>query len=324
MRARSFFRVFPPPAFLAMPYAGVDISDDAVKCLTYSGFGRERRIASYGSMDLPEGLIDGGDIKDEKAFVELMTGFARRHGLTFVKVSVPEEKSYLFQTEVPDPGSADIEQNIEFKIEENVPLSGPDAVFYFDLVPRAAEPEPPRASVSVVPRTYIEHYMGLLESAGMKPVAFEVVPKSIARAAIPAGQTGAMLIIHAMKRKTGIYVVSGDAVSFASTLSNAPSGEGEGSVRAIESIGKEASRIYSYWLSHGTGRAIDGIILVGAAARELQGIGRFIADARSIPVRVAGVWANVFDIDRYIPPITEKESLGYAVAAGLALDPSLS
>ncbi|MDE1975569.1 MAG: hypothetical protein KGI49_03625 [Patescibacteria group bacterium] len=323
MRAHSFFRLFPPPVFLTMPYAGLDISDEAARCVTYAGFGRDRHISSYGTDDLPEGIMDGGDIKDEKAFVSKLADFGRKHGLYRVKVSIPEEKSYLFQTDVPSMDKKDIERNIEFKLEENVPLSAQDAVFYFDLLPDQTAGDTqarlPKVSVSVVPRTYIEHYINLLKAAGLYPVAFEVVPKAIARSVVPKGIPGTKMIVHFLSKKTGIYVVSGDVVCFASTVSSVVGRGVPGSISTDE-LTKEISRIYAYWLSHGTGHSIDSIILVGKDAADYDDIGSHIPDAASIPTRVADVWVNTLDLDGYIPPIARKDSLEYAVAAGLALD----
>jgi len=321
MRFKWFFRLFPPPVFLYMPYAGLEISDDAIRCLAYKGLDRVRRkVASYGSEDLPVGLISGGDIKDDKAMIGRLADFGRKHSLSYVKVSVPEEKAYLFQTEVPDMGIKAVAQNIEFKLEENVPLSAADAVFYFILLPKTPGITTRTAMVSVVPKSYIDKYSSLIESAGMKPIAFELAPRSLARAVVPRGSLNAKVLVHAMDRKTGIYVVSEGAVRFTSTVTGAAS---DGQAASIESLGKEISRVYSYWLSHGGGRPVDEIILAGRGAAAFDGIGRYIADAERIPVVKADIWANALDREEGIPPISMEDSLAYAVASGLAIDPSL-
>jgi hypothetical protein len=121
--------------------------------------------------------VDGGDIKDEPQFVALLKEFATANALGYVKVSLPEEKAYLFQTEVPSANFSSIAQNIEFKLDQNVPLSAADALFQFDLMPKSVAGETLRASVSVVPRTYVEHHISLLREAHLEPVAFEVSKK---------------------------------------------------------------------------------------------------------------------------------------------------
>ncbi len=323
LASSAFFKLFPPPKFLLMPHAGLDISDDAITCMAYSGSRRNKKLSVYGTMELPQGLIDGGDIKDEKEFSARLAGFVKKHGLSYVKVSIPEEKSYLFGTEVPSGEFDVIEQNIEFKMEENVPLSAPDALFYFDLVPSSVASGNFKANVSVVPRTYIEHYISLLRAADLIPVAFEVVPKSIARAIATEGNYDIKLIIHVMDRKTGIYIASGNVVIFASTVSV---GGGDQSPQAIEAgidaLTKEIDRVNSYWTSHGTGQPVSEVVLVGKNAPAFEAAASHIKNGGPLAVHVADVWHNAFNVDRYLPPISRDESLQYAVAAGLAMDPS--
>lgn len=316
----GFFKLFPPPSFMLMPHAGLDVSDDAIRCIAYAGVGANRRLALHACLDLPAGLIDGGDIKDEKEFISRLTDFSREHGLSYVKVSVPEEKAYLFQTDVPATDQRAIEQNIEFKLEENVPLAAPDAVFYFDLLPPSAGAGALRASVSVVPHTYAEHYMALLEKAGLTTVAFEVVPKAIARSVISPGAMNAKLIVHIMSQKSGIYIVSGGVVNFASTSSWGGAEKGSSQTEVIAALSKEITRVHAYWGSHGSGGPIDELILVGRNAAVFEPACRKIDVSSPPAVRVADVWSNAFDINRHLPPLSRAESLEYAVAAGLAFD----
>lgn len=314
-----FFKVFPPPKFMLMPHAGLDISDDGAHFIAYSGFGDSRRIASFGSAPFPDGLFVGGDIKDEKEFVSRISEFVTKNGLHAVKVSIPEEKAYLFQTDVPSTEQRAIEQNIEFKLEENVPLSAPDAVFYFDLLPRSVTGGSLRASVSVVPRTYIERYTRLLASAGLEPISFETVPKAMARAII-SGQTDATrLIVHLMDKKTGIYIVSGNVIHFTFTAQWGTESLGTGRFPTDE-LRKEIARIRSYWLSHGNGMTIAEAVLVGTKAVALESeIVSAVGDG-TLSFVPANVWSNAIDIDDYVPPISMAQSLGYAVAAGLAFE----
>ena len=66
MLAQKFFKLFPTPKFLDIPYAGLDISDDAVRCIEYSQARGGLAIHRYGTKPLPLGVIEGGEIKDEK------------------------------------------------------------------------------------------------------------------------------------------------------------------------------------------------------------------------------------------------------------------
>jgi len=317
MHASAFFKIFPPPAFLLMRHAGLDISDDAITCVAYKKGGSA--ISLSASQALPAGLIEGGDMKDEAAFKDLLSAFDRNHNLSYVKVSLPEEKVYLFQTDVPSKDPRIAGQNIEFKLEENVPLSAQDAVFYFDFLPAEMTQGALRASVSVVPRSYLEHLIALLRSTGMHPVAFETAPKALARAVVRAGSRKTHLVVHIMHRKTGIYVVSGGVVCFTSTI---PQGsQSENSADAYTTaLAREVGRTHVYWNSHGGPTSpIGRIILCGAAAVSLEAQLREKLEGQT-PVSVGEIWQNQFNLDKYVPSLSREASLDYAVAAGLAME----
>ena len=321
MHTSALFKLFPPPKFLVMRYAGLNVSDEAIRCLEYGRNGHGLFISKYGSTPLPPGLIDGGDVQDEKKLIEMLSEFDRTHDLSYVKVSIPEEKAYLFETEISGPTDVrSIEEQIEFKLEENVPLSAADAVFYFDLIHPAKPGESLRASVSVVPRSYIEHLMSILRNAGIFPVAFEVAPRSLTRAILPADDVNTVLFVHIMSRKVGMYVVAKRVVSFTSTLnwSGTTTEENDFSSR-VTTITREVERIQSYWISKSAGQAISQVIIIGKDSTAYEAPLEAALSQINIHAHVADVWHNVLDLNHYIPPISREESLEYAVAAGLGI-----
>lgn len=313
MHTSSFFKLFPPPRFLLMKHAGLDISDDAIHSISYIfSTTAGTKLGSYAHVDLPPGIIDGGDIRDEKTLVEILTKYREENNLYYVKVSWPEEKAYLFQTDIPSLDAKSVVQNIEFKLEENVPLSATDAVFYYDILPGSVRGGVSRASVSVAPRIYVEKYISILRQAGMVPVAFEVVPKAIAHAILPSGVDKTFMIVFAMNSKTGIYIVSGGVVCFTSTV-----GIGTDATQ----ISKELNRIYLYWASHQSRRpSISEVILAGRNIALLLSSLEHAVEGVNIPFSMANTWYNVFDLNHYIPTISHDDSLEFVVAAGLALN----
>lgn len=317
MSQSLFSKIFPPPKYLVMNHAGLDISDDSIHCLEYGTTIHGHKIEKHFQIQLPQGLIEGGDIKNEKELEKILGNLDKEIDLKYVKVSLPEEKAYLFQTEVPNVGRKAIEQNIESKLEANVPLSTIDAVFYYDLWPGKEKVSTLRASVSVVARSYVENMIGLLRRCGMVPVAFEVVPKSIARAVIDDEDKNSQIIIHLMNYKTGIYIVSGGIVCFTSTVNWGRKSEEK---KDVDSLAKEINRVYSYWISHGDGYPdIDSIIIVGADSGKYENLLQNVVSGANLKVSSAEVWKNSFDINTYLPPIKQEDSADFVVAAGLAL-----
>lgn len=321
MKSSLLIKLFPPPNYLIMPYTGLDISDDAIRCIEYRHIYSGLVISKYATKELPVGLISGGDIKDEKEFKSLLTAFVKEHNISRAKISLPEEKIYLFQTDVPSANFASIAQNIESKIDQNVPLNAADALFHFDLIPSAVTGGTLRASVSVVPRMYVERYMDFLSSANVTTVAFEVMPKAIVAAYASTSDHGTHLLIHVMNRKTGLYIVSEGVLFFTSTVM-------QGSLDIIENqknqvsqpLMKEIERVFSYWVSRTDMKVnISEIVLAGSGAIICGEMIRRDGIETIPKSTLVNVWRNIFDINKYIPPINHTDSMAYSVAAGLAI-----
>jgi Tfp pilus assembly PilM family ATPase len=319
MHTSLFFKLFPPPKFLIMKHAGLDISDDAIHCLEYSGKAPNFRISKFSSTPLPKGTVEAGEIRDEKALVAILSNIDHDLKLSYVKVAVPEEKSYLFQTDISTTDPLAIAQNVEFKLEENVPMPASDSLFYFDILPMAVTGGKLRATVSVVPRVYVEQMVNVLRQSGITPIAFEVVPKSISKAVLPLEEKKTVLLVQIMNNKTGIYIVSGGVVCFTSTVSWGSAIGGEGADPSV--LTQEIDRIYNYWLSHNVETSkIGEVVVVGREASKYQSVIESTIIKYNLAVAVGNVWTNIFSVDKYVPPILKEDSLDYAVAAGLALD----
>jgi type IV pilus assembly protein PilM len=351
MFASTFLKLFPPPKMLLMPYVGLDIADDAIRCIGFNHSFKGLSLGKHHEVRLPVGMIDGGYIHDEAGLIKILSEIRSKLGLSYVRASLPEEKLYLFKAEVAGETSDEIRQSIEFKLEENVPLSPNDAVFYYDLVPNSASGKQV-ASVSVAPRRVVDKYMSVIDAAGLTLLSFDTQSKALTRAIIDPHSDKSSLIVHIMPKKTGLHVVCGGVVGFSSTaewggdMVTSAASEVLGIsfeeadrvkrtagyhdqedtkkivsavVSTIGVLEKEIRRVYAYWLEHGEGcRQVDRIVVSGADAL-LVGLISQISPSPKVSVEVADVWCNAFSYDKHIPGLTYEQSLDYAVAVGLAL-----
>src|SRR5258708_510213 len=101
MKTSTFFKFFPPPKFLNPPHAGIDICDDAVRYIKFSQKKGSLEIETYGTKILPEGVVEAGYVKDEAALTKIIAELVKGANAPFFQASLPEEKLYLFKTEVP-------------------------------------------------------------------------------------------------------------------------------------------------------------------------------------------------------------------------------
>ena len=353
-------RVLPPPRYITLPAMGIDISDTSLK---YVQFERVHAgdpnlaLAQWGDIPVPHGIVERGTVPDKGALAEVLKSVKKKTGALYVNLSLPEERAYLFETTLPR-GITDkhARELIEFRLEENVPLSPRDA--YFDhtyMKSTAGDTAEEDVLVAVYAQEVINSYYEACVTAELLPLSFEIEAQAIARSSIPRDEEGAFLVIDFGKTRTGIGIVHNGTLAYTSTvdisgiqLSDAmrhvlgdiaeaelttikntkgivPMSGNEAVAKALLEIMhvlvEELSVRMHYWHTRKNDndeRRIKKVFLCGGSSN-MWGLPEFLTDVLKVPVERSPVWQNAFSLNTYVPPITRPYSYGYATAIGLAL-----
>ncbi len=358
LRARTghnnlFFRLFPPPKFLALPTVGLDISDKIVRFASLNAGRHGLELGAFGAEPLAAGGIEEGFIKNKDIVVKTLTALRKKYNLRYVNVSLPEEKAYLFSIELPAMDPKEIRSALNFKIEENVPVKLADAVFDFYYTSAPVAGEPVKLGVAVTHTKVVQSYMDVATEAGLIPLSLQVESQAVARVAVCVPErlpeSKAHIVVAVRDTKTVFAIVASNTIRFSSTLAiggqaigasieksfSVDSTEAENIRKGKESrerdelffslinaasvIRDEVGRFLTYWESHGdpTSPTIADITLTGSDA--LLGLNDYLARSFDLPVRIANVWQNIQSLETIVPAMTYRESLDYAPALGLAL-----
>jgi len=356
----ALIRAFPVPQAVAMPAAGVDISDHSVKVVSLTWQGMRLGVDRYGSRALPDGVVENGEIKDRGKLVATLRSLKETFQLHFVRASLPEERGYLFSMDVPCVSPEELYGLVQFQLEDHIPITASDAIFDYHIPPhekavRAGE-HTHIAVVSAFPKATITEYQTLFEEAGLVPVSFEIEAQAVARAVVHKNDVRVVMIVDFGKTRSGITIVEKGAVRFTTTidvggdsitraiheaLPNATDEEvvaiknergivrsagnekiAESLMTTVSALKDEMNRHALYWHGHegAAERAHIAKILMCGGSSNLAGLVPYLGAALKIPVSHANVWENVFSVGAVVPPIVASESLGYAHAIGLALE----
>ena len=355
----SIFRYFPVPKYIGMPHVGFDIMLNSVRYVELVKSPRGLKLGRFGNQDLPAPIVFNDNLSSNQDLIAILKKLQRNNKFNFVEVSIPEEKAYLFTTEVPSGDPETVRSHIEFHLEENVPVSLADAVFDYHIIKKNDKKGTDFASVSVVPRNVIEDYTNLFEKCGMTPISFLIENQALSKAIIPTDDSGMYLVVKIGDAKTVLSVISEHAVQFTSTVNiggndfvtaiakdySITKEQAEKMIKdkgftrteenndffmslinVVSALRDEIQRVYMYWLSHidKTGKDTSAPFKVLLAGKDSSIIGfrEYMALSLKIPVDLANVWINVLSFDEEIPPIEHLDSLNYATAIGLALPKS--
>lgn len=354
LHTNALAALFPPPRFLAMPAAGIDISDSSIKYfeahLTRAGFIPHEIDVKR----LPSGVIVNGEIVESEQLSAALCELHEQHGKRFANVALPEELVYLYTLEVPAAHKhKEIMQVIEFSLNEHVPITVENAIFNYDVI--RSNGSITELSVTVFSKDIVEAYVDVFEKSGFEVKAFELEAHSVARAVIPRNSTGVSMIIDFGRTRTGITIAFGRIPVFSTTVKIGGDTFTESIMRhlkvseevaddikwnegivgcsndalcnelrqAIDTLVKEVQRHYRYWNTRrdedgNTIAPIESAYLCGGALA-MRGLKEHITDMLQVPVCEGDVWGNMLDINEYVPEIPKERSWGYATAVGLFL-----
>ena len=356
----DILRAIPPPTYITMPCVGVDISDTSLKYIAFkpSVFDHTaRKLDMWGDIDIPSGVVTHGEVMDPKQLVAVLKEFKEKTKAEFVRVSLPEEKAYLFETTIKNTTPQnEIRSLLEFRLEENVPLPSRDVYFDYSLMPSTTRSQTVDVSVVAYPKNVIQTYYDACIEAGLRPVSFEVEAQAMARAVVPRNAVGSVMLVDFGKTRTGIGIVHKGSLLYTSTIDiggnqlsqvlrkilgdDTPEAtlttikNNEGLIRGADSsnvrdalistvsvVKDEMATRMQYWhtrTGHDDERRITAVVLCGGSAN-LKGFPEYVTETLGIKAVRANVWENSLSLDETVPEISLRHSFGYATAIGLAL-----
>src|SRR3989344_1939043 len=307
----AFSRFLPPPSYIALPSVGVDISDTSMKYVSFEPSLRPdpvRVLKSWGDITIPDNVLQRGEITDSKMLTDVLKEFKDKTKAEYIRVSLPEERAYIFETEVKKNEQVkEVQSLLEFRLEENVPISAREAIFDYEILADNDSPHSAKVVVAAYQRETIMQYYEVCRAAGLTPLSFEVEAQAMARSGVAPAMIGSVMLIDFYK--TGL-VRSADNPAVQEAL-----------LSTISVIKDEIASRMQYWHlkdSNRGSRRIKKIILCGGSVN-LKGLPEYLTESLGVPCERADVWTNAFRTSVVVPPIEKRFSYGYATAVGLAL-----
>lgn len=344
---------------MTLPAYGVDISDTSLKYINFGDTPKgniKRSLLDWGELDIAEGALTRGQVIEPKVLSDTLKEFKSRTNAEYIRVSLPEERAYLFETEIKkNTPTKEIRSLLEFRLEENVPIPVREAFFDYDVLEGEETDRTVRVVVAAYARETIQAYYETCIAAGLFPIAFEVEAQAMVRAVVPESYSDTVMLVDFGKTRTGVGIVHDGSLMYTSTidfggkelsaalrkvlgekteseLTTIKNTQGlvqttkdnkpfEALVGTISVVKDELLSRVQYWHSrdYKTGpRRIEEIILCGGSAN-LLGLPEYLSESLGIKTTRADVWQNAFAVNDFIPPIDLRHSYGYATAIGLAL-----
>lgn len=319
---------------------GLDISDLSLKIIKLKKKDKFFDLVCFGKEEIKPGIIEQGEIKDERALAEIIkNALIKIHGekikTKYVIASLPEEKSFLQIIQMPIMPIEDLKSAIIYEAENYIPLPIKEAYLDFQIIkPIDKNIAHFDILIAALPKNIVNSYVSCFKMAGLKPLALEIEALAISRALIKDEiTTEPVLLIDFGQTKTSFIIFSGNSIKFTSfvLISFQEITEIISQVTKVD-LGendfiKQIKKYLDYYQSHISRKhfsskeegGVRKIFLCGGGAN-LKGLTNFLSQEIGLPVEIGNPWVNVLiNSLKKDSELFPKESLGYTTAIGLAL-----
>lgn len=204
---------------------GLDISDSSLKIAKLEKNGKSLSLASFGKTVIEPGVIEKGEVKDEKALIEIIKESlhkvsGKNLNARYVIASLPEEKSFLQVIQMPKMNEKELKKAVYFEAENYIPLPVEEVYLDFQIVtPVYDHLDHLDVLVVAFPKEIVDAYVNPLKKAGLNIKALEIEPLAITRALIKNGLSPhPVLLIDLGENGTGLMIFSGYSLRFTSFI----------------------------------------------------------------------------------------------------------
>lgn len=314
------------PEFLSLPIFGLSLFENSIKVIKLSknkkGFIPEyfETIEISETCDFFNNLSSTASCDEHK---KILKELKKKYNMTFAQVSIPEDQTYVFKMMVAREVLSSITDFIANNLDQNIPLQSSEVYFDYKIIKSTTQDNLVPVVVTAIPRTFVERYADFLDLCGIYMVGCEPETHAIARSVIDKGDTNPYIIMNITEYTTSISIIEDGFVQYTQTLALTSSDiRGEITQETTQKIRDTLNRVIIYWFTSKDAETnpikIENVILTGEGVDSPEFI-NFFETNLSVNVVHANVWKNCFDLKTYIPNISKKDSLSYAVCVGLAL-----
>jgi len=216
---------------------GLDISDSFIKIVKLKP-GKVRvfplrgkkgknffKPASFGEEKIKEGIIQRGEVKKEKALIDVIQKAisacqGEKLKTNYVIASLPEEKSFLEIIQMPLLPEEDLRSAIVYQVENYIPLPLEEVYLDFQVIqPPYNHLDHQDILLAAFPKKIVDSYCFCLKKAGLKPLALEAESQAIVRALIKDEISyQPVLIVDFGQTRTSFVIFSGHSLKFTSSI----------------------------------------------------------------------------------------------------------
>ncbi|MGW8185173.1 MAG: pilus assembly protein PilM [Candidatus Moraniibacteriota bacterium] len=204
--------------------AGLSIEDDRLRIVRVE----DKKIRSYSSVIIPDGVISEGEILDKNELFRLIeklfkSAKPKKIKTKKIRLALSESKSFLRLISIPAMSEKEINEAIKWEIEANIPLAL-DQVYYDwqlvgDIFTNGNEDGEIKVLVLAAAKRVVDQYLEILEEFGLEIIGIESETTALARSLLSENSAPkTSLIMNVDENKTSFIFAIGNIPCFTSSV----------------------------------------------------------------------------------------------------------
>lgn len=205
---------------------GLDISDLSIKAVQLNDDKNEKKVISFGRVQIPPGIIVDGEIIDKERATQAIKKLLKTAGPKKIKnkrvvCSVPETKAFLRIITLPKMSDKEVKEAIKWEIEANIPLPLDQVYFDWQILEKKLTKDENRLCILVVAvsRATANKTLETLEAAELEVMGLEVESVAQARSLFKEEEDNlTKLVIDFGDRRTSFFILIDNFPCFTSSI----------------------------------------------------------------------------------------------------------
>lgn len=239
---------------------GLDIGSKTIKIVEVEKAGQGYTLKASGIVGHTAGALD--KVSDERviaSFAQILKKLHREARVSSreIAIALPEQAVFTRSIKFPALTDTEIASAVKWEAEQYVPIPIAEAIIQHEIVERNEAATPPEVTVLLVaaPKTLVEKYVKIVETAGLTVAAVETELMALARSLGVAGKT--VLLCDFGAASTDIAIVKNGQLTFSRSIPTA----GEAFTRAVATaLGIELAQAEEYKKTYGLTASLEGKI----------------------------------------------------------------
>lgn len=337
---------------------GIDIGSTEIRAAEVETKGRgDKHLLSYAAVPLPAGAVVDGEVIEVQTVASALKQLWQVGSFSHksVVLGTGNSRTTVREMEVPSLPMDQLRSSLPFQVSEILPMSTDEALLdFYPTAERTADGVSYlRGIVVAVAKASVSNTVMAAESAGLKPVAIDLVGFALLRSLLaPGAQQPTVAIVDIGSRLTTVVIAEagqprllrvlpsggGDITEAVASSLQIPTAEAEQAKRAVglnadvppthvavRDVIMQSSRqliegirnTFVYYQGNNLGAPIQHVLLSGGGSH-LVGLGQYLASASRLPMSYGSSLVAVKASKKATAAVQGRESLS-GVAIGLAM-----